>query len=90
MEDLVFFVAITFSLLYFLTVGYFSWFQSQILLKRTRKAQTLTKKIYSFMPRWFLSIAFLGGNDGMQIWLARIVSILAIGMILYALILKLG
>ncbi len=66
---------VTFQFLYF---AYISWFRPNIYMdivhKRKKKIQN---KIHS-IPQWFFSLFFYNENFQLNIWQARILSLLAI------------
>ena len=70
------------GLVYCIIFSYMSWFQPKKLLRFTEKVRTITKRAYSFMPKWWLSLAFWGEDESTRIWLARIGSTLGVVLLM--------
>jgi hypothetical protein len=86
MDNLILVIIILLALAYFIYRGYLAWFFPIKMKDKLRNAGTATKRVYSFMPKWWLSLGLLGGNETAQIWWARIISTIAILILIFVLL----
>ena len=67
-------------------LAYLVWFLPSKFLDHAQRSKQRTSKLFPFIPKWYIDLAYYCGHDNTILWMIRIMTTIFIGMTLFALI----
>jgi hypothetical protein len=79
---LILFIICIYTILFFVI----SWFFPSLLLKYIHKQRENNQKVFPIIPNGFWDFIYLNNNETANIWFARFVSLIGLGIIVFAVV----